>query len=183
MKKNKAVFLDRDGTINIDKKYVYKIEDFEFIDGVIDALRELQNNGYILIIITNQSGIAHGYYTEEDYNILNAWMTHVLNKRGVKLGATYFCPHHKDGIIQRYRIKCNCRKPQVGLFEQAIKDFDIDISKSYAVGDRMRDVEVCKRYGIKGIVVNSESERIDDSGIRHITGDLGKAAEMILTDI
>ena len=178
--KNKAVFLDRDGTINVDRDYIYKISDFEFIFGVPEALKLLQNAGYKLIIITNQSGIARGYYTEHDYEILNNWMINtLLDTFGVEILASYYCPHlplsspdeNVEEGMEKYRKNCNCRKPKLGLFERAIQDFDIDIGHSYAIGDKLRDLAICESQdssmlykGVKGFLINTrESEEVIDS--------------------
>ena len=157
----KAVFLDRDGTINVEKNYLYKIEDFEFIDGVLEALKKLSDAGFLLIIITNQSGIARGYYTEKDYEILNSWLLETLAKNGINIAASYFCPHLPDATVEKYRTICTCRKPNTGLFEQAVKDFNIDLSKSFAIGDKIRDLAICGKSECKGFLIgNNEKPEI-----------------------
>ena len=155
---NKAIFLDRDGTINVEKNYLYKIEDFEFIPGVVDALRELQQTGYLLIIITNQSGIGRGYYTEADFQKLNDWMVSTLKERGITIANVYYCPHLPDAQVPAYRKECSCRKPKLGMYEQAIKDHDIDLSLSYAVGDKIRDCAICESTPCKGFLIG-ENEK------------------------
>jgi len=154
---NKAVFLDRDGTINVEKNYLYKIEDFEYITGVPDALKILSDLGYLLVIITNQSGIARGYYTEEDYLRLNDWMIKDLKKRGIKIAGSYYCPHHPEAAVSKYRKLCDCRKPGIAMFEKAIREFDIDPEKSYAIGDKERDLEICKTTAIRGFLIGVEN--------------------------
>lgn len=157
----KAVFLDRDGTINVEKNYLYKIEDFEFIEGVLEALKKLSDAGFLLIIITNQSGIARGYYTEKDYGILNSWLLETFAKNGIKISASYFCPHLPDASVERYRTICNCRKPNTGLFEQAVNDFNIDLKKSFAIGDKIRDLAICEKSECKGFLIgNNETTEI-----------------------
>lgn len=156
--KNKAVFLDRDGTINIEKNYLYKIEDFEFLDGVIESLKKLCDAGFLLVIVTNQSGIGRGYYTEEDYEVLNNWLLKILDENGVKIAASYFCPHLPDASIDKYRMDCNCRKPKLGLFEQAVKDLNIDLDNSFAIGDKIRDLAICEKSVCKGFLI-SENEK------------------------
>lgn len=156
---NKAVFLDRDGTINIEKDYVYKIEDFEFIDGVVEALRMLRSLGYKLIVVTNQSGIARGYYSEKDFFRLNDWMKNTLSNQGVKIDAVYYCPHHPNAKIEKYKINCKCRKPQLALYEKAASDFDIDFSKSIAIGDKIRDCSICNVYHCKGILIGTNEDK------------------------
>ena len=160
---NKAVFLDRDGTINIDKAYLSRIEDFEYIPGVIEGLRMLQDAGFILIIVTNQSGIARGYYSKEDFLELNEWMLSDLKKKGIKIAKVYYCPHHPNGKIEKYKMDCNCRKPKLGMYEKAIKDFDIDLSQSYSIGDKIRDSAICENTSCRGYLISSlEKENIVD---------------------
>ena len=144
--KNKAVFLDRDGTINLDKGYVYKIDDFELIPGVINALNILQELGYLIIIITNQSGIARGYFTEKDFKLLNSWMIDFFSKKGIIITETFYCPHFPNGKINKYNRECDCRKPNLGLFERAIDKYGIDISKSISIGDKIRDCNISLKY-------------------------------------
>ena len=157
---NKAIFLDRDGTINVEKHYLHKIEDFEFLPGVIEALKLLQFAGYILIIVTNQSGIGRGYYTEEDFNVLNDWMLNTLKQKQINVSKVYFCPHLPNAKIERYRVNCTCRKPFLGMYDQAIEDFNIDVSKSWAVGDKIRDCAICEKYGCRGYLI-ADNEKAD----------------------
>ena len=159
----KAIFLDRDGTINVEKGYLYKIIDFEFLPGAIEGLKILQNNGFTLIIITNQSGIARGYYTEKDFQILNTWMIETLRNKGVNIGAVYYCPHHPDGKIAEYKKDCNCRKPKLGMYTKAIKDYKIDLSSSFVIGDKIRDCSICKNTDCNGYLIgNNENKAIID---------------------
>lgn len=106
-----AIFLDRDGTINVDHGYVHEIDAFEFIDGVIDAMRELKKMGYALVVVTNQSGIARGKFTEAQFETLTEWMDWSLADRDVDLDGIYYCPHHPQGSIEEFRQVCDCRKP------------------------------------------------------------------------
>ncbi len=146
---NKAVFLDRDGTINEDYGYVYKVEDFKFIDDVPVALKRLNKLGYILIVISNQSGIGRGYYTKEDADKVFNYMIKVLKNKGVNISKYYYCPHVDND-------NCGCRKPKLGLFEDAIKEFDIDLDNSFAIGDKIRDLSICINTGVKGILISRE---------------------------
>ena len=161
---NKAIFLDRDGTINVEKNYLYKIENFEFLPNVVKALKLLQDNGYKLIVITNQSGIGRGYYSEEDFKILNDWMLKKLGEKGITITAVYYCPHLPDATIEKYRIDCTCRKPKLGMYEKAIKDYNIDLTESYAIGDKIRDCFICEKSACRGFLVgsNEKQEIIDD---------------------
>ena len=145
---NKAVFLDRDGTINIDHGYVHEIEKFQFIPGAKDALKILQEHKFKLIIITSQSGIGRGYYKEEDYHALMKYMFEELKKQGIKIEAAYFCPHAPDA-------GCKCRKPQPTLINKAAEDFNIDLKESYVVGDKTADVKIGELAGCKAVLVKT----------------------------
>lgn len=159
----RAVFLDRDGTINVEKHYLHKIEDFEFIPGVIEGLKLLQEAGYLLVIVTNQSGIGRGYYTESDFHKLNDWMIAELKSKGVQITKVYYCPHLPDAKIDEYRIECGCRKPKLGMYEEAVKELDIDLSRSVVIGDKIRDCAICEKSECKGFLIsdNEDSEIID----------------------
>ena len=132
----KALFLDRDGVINIEKNYLYKITDFEFIKGVFSSCKYFQDKGYLLIIITNQAGIARGKYTENDFACLNEWMLKQFSNQGVMISKVYYCPHHPE-----YTGVCSCRKPSPGMILQAQKEFNLDLSKSILVGDKEGDIQ------------------------------------------
>lgn len=184
---NKAIFLDRDGTINVEKHYLYKIEDFEFLPGVIDALKQLQQAGFLLIVITNQSGIARGYYTEEDFQKLNDWMVSTLRKQGVTIADVYYCPHLPDAQVAEYRKECSCRKPKLGMYQQAILDYNIQIGHSYAIGDKIRDCAICESTLCKGFLIgeNEKTEIYADVKAGKIervsyAKDLAEAARMIV---
>jgi D-glycero-D-manno-heptose 1,7-bisphosphate phosphatase len=146
-----AIFLDRDGTINVDKGYVHSVNDFEYLPGAVDGLRMLQSAGYLLVIVTNQSGIARGYFTEQDFQTLTKWMSADLTKLGVSIDGVYHCPHYPN-----ITGPCSCRKPKLGLFEQAIKELDISLSGSWAVGDNVRDISICDTTPCKGILISHE---------------------------
>jgi len=139
----KALFLDRDGVINKEKNYLYKIEDFEFIPGVFETTKYFQDQGYLLIIVTNQAGIARGKYTEDDFNKLTQWMLTKFEDNGVKIDKVYFCPHHPD-----FTGECECRKPKTGMLYQAKEEFNIDLKNSILVGDKNTDIEAGISAGI-----------------------------------
>lgn len=157
--KNKAVFLDRDGIINGDYGYVYKIEEFKIIPRVFEALKKLQDAKYKLVIITNQSGIARGFYTEQDFFILDKYIHKIFQEQGIQLEKTYFCPHHSTDGIGKYKIDCVCRKPKPGMILQAAKDYDIDLTNSWLIGDSLRDIEAGKSAGCRTILIGSEHIR------------------------
>lgn len=151
--KRRAVFLDRDGTINVEKGYLYRIADFEFLPGVIEALQMLQKAEYQLIVVTNQSGIARGYYTEDDLAVLHKWMQERLSEAGVSLSGIYYCPHHPQASIERYRVGCDCRKPQIGLFIKAARELRVGFDGSYVVGDKLRDCAICESEPCHGFLI------------------------------
>ncbi|ADP09869.1 Histidinol phosphatase [Erwinia sp. Ejp617] len=151
-----AIFLDRDGTINVDHGYVSEIDNFEFIDGVIDAMRELKQMGYALVLVTNQSGIARGMFSEEQFMQLTEWMDWSLADRDVDLDGIYFCPHHPEAVVEQLRQSCDCRKPQPGMLLTAQKELHIDMSASYMVGDKIEDMQAAAAAGIgKKVLVRS----------------------------
>jgi len=165
IKMKKAIFLDRDGTINVEKDYIYKSEDLIFEEGTIEALKTFKNLGYILIVVSNQSGIARGYFTEEDLNIFNNNMNKILKKNGVEITEFYCCPHHPDGIGE-YKKVCECRKPNNKMIEDAIKKYNIDREKSYMIGDKTSDIGAGLKSNLKTVLVKTgyglkDMEKVD----------------------
>ncbi|NOU52376.1 D-glycero-beta-D-manno-heptose 1,7-bisphosphate 7-phosphatase [Pseudoalteromonas sp. JBTF-M23] len=154
--KQKAIFLDRDGVINVDHAYVHKIEDFEFIDGVFEACQQFVAMGYIIVVVTNQSGIGRGYYNEQQFSKLSDWMCDEFAKHQVNISKVYYCPHHPDKALPQFKQECGCRKPSPGMLTQAIEEFDIDVSQSIMVGDKLSDIEAARAAGLsKAILVES----------------------------
>lgn len=139
----KALFLDRDGVINIEINYLHRIEDFEFIDGIFNLCMYYQNLGYIIVVVTNQSGIAREYYTEHEFGVLTSWMRKEFEKYAVEIKKVYFCPHHPN-----ISGECSCRKPKPGMLLDAAKEFDIDLSNSILVGDKETDIEAALNAGV-----------------------------------
>ena len=141
--KNKALFLDRDGVINIEKNYVHQIKDFDFLEGIFELCRKFQSKGYLIFIVTNQAGIARGYYTLDDYNILTSWMLKEFEKHEIIISNVYHCPHHPD-----FNRKCLCRKPNTKMLTDAKNEFNLDFKKSILIGDKLSDIECGKNAGI-----------------------------------
>jgi len=154
----KALFLDRDGVINVEKAYLYKVEDFEFINGIIDLCLHYESLGFIIIVVTNQSGIARGYYSEEDFSILTSFMIKEFSSHKVNIAHVYHCPHHES-----ISGKCECRKPLAGMLLQANKDYDIDLKNSIIIGDKERDVEAGLNAGLLETYLFDESKLIRES--------------------
>lgn len=146
--KNKAAFFDRDGTINVDVHYLHRPEDLIFIDGMPEFIRKWNDWGYLVIVVTNQAGIARRYYTEDEMRDLHRYMNKCLAEHGAHIDAFYFCPHHPD-----FTGPCRCRKPEPGMLEDAIREFDLDPAQCILFGDKAWDVEAGERCGIQGVLI------------------------------
>lgn len=151
----KAIFLDRDGVVNIEKDYLYKIEDFEFIDGLFDSLKYLEELGYKLFIITNQSGITRKYYTVEDFNNLTSWMIAEFKKNGIDILQVEFCPHGPNE-------DCSCRKPKTGMIDNILNNFPLDLEKSWLIGDKSSDIKCAKNANIKNTIQVRSGHQFDE---------------------
>jgi len=151
---NKAVFIDRDGTINVNVEYLDNPDRFQMYVGVAEGIKLLKDNGFKIIVITNQSGIARGYFPEKTLEKIHEKMEKELLKKGAALDAIYYCPHHPDD-------NCDCRKPNTGLFKKAVKDFDVDTSRSFVIGDMMADIEAGHRMGLKTILVPEKKDLVE----------------------
>jgi D-glycero-D-manno-heptose 1,7-bisphosphate phosphatase len=148
MSLRRAAFLDRDGVLNEDRGYVYRSEDFVWLPGVFDALRRLQQADYALVVVTNQSGIARGFYTPEDLAALHHHMHAQLQLAGIALTGVYACPHHPEALLPAYRLDCTCRKPQPGLIKQAAQDHGLDLAASCLFGDKPSDLDAGRNAGV-----------------------------------
>lgn len=146
--KRKALFLDRDGVINIDTGYLHTPEQCVFVDGIVDLIRHANAADYVVAVVTNQAGIARGYFSAAQFTVFTDWMIHTLEKEGARIDRVYHCPHHPDAGIGELKRACDCRKPQPGMLLQAQKDFDLDMANSLIIGDKMSDLEAAKRAGV-----------------------------------
>ena len=157
----KIVFLDRDGVINKEVGYLHKIEDFEFINGVFDACVYFQSLGYQLIVVTNQSGIERGYYSEDDFHTVNNWMLKQFKNQGVDILDVFFCPHGPGS-------NCGCRKPKPGMFNQADDKYSIDMENSWMIGDKEADVQAANAAGIQNTVLVKSGHTIDETNSKSL---------------
>jgi D-glycero-D-manno-heptose 1,7-bisphosphate phosphatase len=161
----RAMFLDRDGVINIDCGYVYRIADFTFIDGIFDLCRHAHDLGYLIIVATNQSGIGRGFFTGQDYQALTSWMQDRFAAEGAPLAAVYHCPYHPDGLDE-YRRESNWRKPAPGMLLQAARDFSLDLTASLLVGDNERDIEAARAAGLGAAIRFARPASIESAADR-----------------
>lgn len=145
-----ALFLDRDGVLTEENSYITSLEGLHLFPYAAECIQQIHEKGYYAIVITNQSGIARGLFTENSLKDMNEYL-----KKTIAVDAIYYCPHHPGGNVDRYRKICKCRKPETGLLEQACKDFTIDMDRSYMVGDRAGDILTGKRAGIKTVLLES----------------------------
>jgi D-glycero-D-manno-heptose 1,7-bisphosphate phosphatase len=148
---NKAIFLDRDGVINKEIGYVFRTEDFILTNDIIPSLKKLQAAGFIFIVVTNQSGIAKELYTHEDVARVHGHMLSLLGENGITISEIYYCPHHSD--VE----PCTCRKPDSGMIEKGIARFNIDVSRSFMIGDKERDIEAATKAGVRSFHIESDS--------------------------
>jgi D-glycero-D-manno-heptose 1,7-bisphosphate phosphatase len=151
--KRRAVFLDRDGTINVEKNYLHRIEDFEFIPGAPEAIRRLRSAGYLVFVVTNQSGIARGYFSQKDVDCLHERIQQELMSCGTRIDAFYVCPHHPATGAKELRVACDCRKGSPGMLLRAAEEYDIDLKNSFMIGDKLADIEAGQRAGCQTILV------------------------------
>jgi D-glycero-D-manno-heptose 1,7-bisphosphate phosphatase len=183
--RSKAAFLDRDGVINKDKAYVGHWEDFEFLPGAIEGMRLLQESGYSLVVVSNQSGLARGYYSQAQYQALTKQMLAALSKQGVKLAGVYHCPHHPNGVVPELSIICNCRKPGPELILQASRELNLSLQDSLLIGDQPSDIQaaraagLAKAYAVSSYNVKFSAEPIQADG--HFENLLACAKHLVQT--
>jgi D-glycero-D-manno-heptose 1,7-bisphosphate phosphatase len=183
-----AAFLDRDGTINVERGYVTRPEDLVLIEGVTDAIRELNENGILVVVVSNQSGVARGLMTEEDLARVHERLEDLLLEGGAKLDGAYYCPNYEGGIVERYTRNVRCRKPARGMIDLAVAELPIDLPASVVVGDHPTDIELANAIGIPGILVETGKGPVTLTSasalgieIAHRAPDLRAAVRWILT--
>lgn len=191
MSAGKTIFLDRDGTINEEVKYLYRPEDLKLLDGVPEAVRMFNRAGFRVIVITNQAGVGRGYYSEADVEKLHGYLNQRLEKESAHIDAFYYCPHHPEHGIGSYKKACQCRKPGIGMFLAAEKDYFVDKGHSYMIGDKLIDAEAGHNYGITSLLVGTgygrechrqSQERLDgaEPAYDYFAEDLKNAAKLII---
>jgi D-glycero-D-manno-heptose 1,7-bisphosphate phosphatase len=164
-----ALFLDRDGVINVDKSYIFRREDFEWVEGAQDVIRRFNAMGWWVFVVTNQSGIARGYYTEEQMQALHDWMTAELAAANIHIDRIYHCPFHEEGTIPRYTRDSYDRKPKPGMLIRAMTDFPVIKDRSFLIGDKQADLEAAQAAGVRGFLFTG--------------GDLSQFADWVLADM
>lgn len=175
----RALFLDRDGVINIDHAYVHRQQDFHFVDGIFDLVRHATENGYLVVVVTNQAGIGRGYYTEDDFHALMAWVRASFAAQGGALDGVYFCPDHPEHGIGAYRRQTAMRKPGPGMILQACAELDIDPAMSLLIGDNLTDLQAGQAAGVGINLLFRQAPDDVPQGIRAIT-DLRQAIPLLV---
>ncbi len=167
----KAAFLDRDGVINLDRAYVHQWDEFEFVPGAVDAMRRLREAGYVLIVVTNQSGLARGMYTEAQFQTLTAHMRAALKEAGAEVEAVYHCPHHPKGTVPALAVDCDCRKPEPGMILQAAREHGLSLADSFMVGDKPSDIEAARAAGVgRAYIVQSDNAESNAESVDGLAG-------------
>lgn len=177
-----ALFLDRDGVINLDHGYVCRSEDFEFINGIFDLCRTAKRLGYLIVVVTNQAGIGRGYYSEADFAVLTSWMVKQFAAEGILIDAVYYSPFHPEHGIGRYKVEAFCRKPNPGMILQAAEEYGIDLALSVLVGDKISDIEAGRAAGVGQLILYRASaggERVP--GYAVVASDLAEITSLFVT--
>ncbi len=182
----KAVFIDRDGVINREKEYLHRIEEFEFIEGVFAACRLFADHGYRIVIVTNQSGIGRGYYSEQQYARLTEWMVAQFSGQGIAIADVFYCPHHPEQGLGEYRVACDCRKPGPDMLLAAAEKHQIDLSRSLMIGDKEADIQAGRAAGVAKTVLVRSGHPIDEQASRadYVIDSLGEldAVQQIIAE-
>jgi D-glycero-D-manno-heptose 1,7-bisphosphate phosphatase len=175
----RAVFLDRDGVIIEDTGYIGDIARVKFLPGVGQAIKQLNSKNFKVIIISNQAGVARGYFSEEDVRAVNTHIQEKLAEKQAAIDGIYYCPHHIEGVIEKYTVDCDCRKPKTGMIENAVRDFHIDLEKSFIIGDNASDVEAGRRAGCRTVLITATGKGAD-AAADHSANDLPDAVKWLL---
>ncbi|MBP3141242.1 D-glycero-beta-D-manno-heptose 1,7-bisphosphate 7-phosphatase [Aliivibrio fischeri] len=173
-----AVFIDRDGVINVDHGYVHKRDDFEYIDGVFEATKKFKEMGYLLVLVTNQSGIARGMFTEDQFEILTEWMDWNFADNGVDFDGIYYCPHHPEATVEKYKEACDCRKPNPGMLVSAQRFLDIDMKNSIMIGDKKEDMMAAQAAGVGTRILVRTGKPVTEEGEALATAVLDSVADV-----
>lgn len=181
-KRKIAVFLDRDGTINLDTNYLSRPDELRLIPGSAQAIARLNQAGLPVVVVTNQSGLARGYFSPDDLQAVHLELDRLLEAQGAKVDAYYHCPHHPDGAVEHLALECDCRKPGSGMLLQAAEDLGLKLEGSFMVGDRPGDVGCALAAGLYAVRVLSGPDQSDDDQPAHLrVQDLAGAVDWILT--
>jgi D-glycero-D-manno-heptose 1,7-bisphosphate phosphatase len=180
----KAVFLDRDGTLIVERGYITVPDNVELIPGAAAAVVRLRDAGWKVIVVTNQGAVAKGMITEDELGLIHFRMVSMLAEQGAQLDGLYYCPHHPDGDQMQYSVECDCRKPRPGLLERAAGEHGIELSESVMIGDTLRDLEAGRGAGTRGVLVltgHGGATAAEEHGADHVAPDLAAAVDWILT--
>lgn len=185
-----TVFLDRDGTINVEKEFLHRIDDFEFVEGAPQAIARLNKAGALVIVVSNQAGVALGYYPESDVQALHDHVQAELQRFGAHIDAFYYCPYHPDGTLESYRKASACRKPRPSMFKRAIRDFQLKGDRRFVVGDKLNDLVAGAQVGCATVLVRTGygEEHLKQAATRsvcpdHVARDLADAVDWILNSL
>lgn len=157
-----AAFLDRDGVLNVDHGYVHRPEQLEWVAGAPESVRVLNEAGYYVLVITNQSGVARGFFDEAAVKAFHAHMQNALAEKGAYIDAYYYCPHHPEGTVKAFAMACTCRKPRTGMLERAAREWPIDINRSFFIGDKDHDMAAAAAFNVRGIKFDSRLHSLPD---------------------
>lgn len=175
----RALFLDRDGVINLNHGYVHTPERFDFVDGIFDICREARRLGYLLIVVTNQAGIGRGYFTEQAFHALTTWMLAQFASQGVEIARVYFCPYHPEHGIGPYKREAECRKPNPGMLLEAARDFNLDLPACVLVGDKPSDIEAGRKAGVGSSILYSPDASPAPPAVGRVIRDLRELAAFL----
>ena len=180
----KAVFLDRDGTVVVERGYITVPDDIELIPGVATAIVRLKEAGWKVFVVTNQGCVAKGMITEDELGVIHFRMVSMLGAEGAEVDGIYACTHHPNGTVPDYSIECDCRKPRPGLLERAASEHGVDLPSSVMIGDTMRDLEAGRAAGARSVLVLTGKGRAiesEDHGADHVAPDLAAAVDWLLS--